>query len=380
MRMVAERQGLGKAMVWSLAAMLAILFLCCHNAAAAPIQLEVTGEYAMGDFDDQESSVSYALYDAEQKAIAQAASYVEKYNQEHGLGLDEMSVEIAASRLIHEQKHDAHWEKSGAKDFRVTVTATYALNTDQLAEYVKTADPKWREMYTEISGVEREEARFREALRKATPSEREKLMHSLHQNGRVVRAIRYANEGLKSDDPQKGIACYTKAVDAWPDFFVGYCFRGELYRDLGKYDLAMEDFNRAIQKNPAFVQAYLHRGDTYSRQNKYDSAIADYTKALELIQSDKNTGDSERQLAYAKRSIAYREKGDIPGAVADANRVIALDSRNSGLGYYLRGMAFASVGDAELAMDDYEKASQAGFEADGLHLLHALIIKALQKA
>ena len=75
-------------------------------------------------------------------------------------------------------------------------------------------------------------------------------------------------------------------------------------------------------------------------------AIADFTKFLDLAMSDT---DLDRE-------------------------------KNSGIGYYLRGMALAMGGDADKAMDDYEKAAQAKFTPDELHLLHEQIMKALRRA
>ena len=379
---------MGKVVARTLAAVLSVLMLYSHGVSAAPTLIEVTGEYTMGDSDDQEAAIAYASYYAQQKAAVQAAAYVEAYNQEQALGLDKLSVEIAAIRIMRELHQEPQWQKTDAQDFKVTVKATFEVDTDQLAEYAKPADAQWQEAYSSskasISGVEREEARLREELRHTQDSEKAKeLTRRLQYNGRLFMAIRYANEGLQANmngNPRAGIACYTKAVNALPDFFGGYCMRGELHKHLGEYDKAIEDFNQSIEINPAFDRAYFHRGEVYYFQNKYDLAVADYTKVLELAMSGKAPKNSELQSAYGMRSIVYREAGDIPKALADAEMVIALDSGNSGIGYYLRGMALAAGGDAEHAMDDYERAEQAGIAPDRLQILHALIIKALQRS
>lgn len=365
-----------------------MVFYSYSVVAAAPTLIETTGEYTMGDSDEQESAIAYASYYAKQKAAVQAVTYVEAYNQEHALGLDKLSVEIAAARIIHEVKHELLWQKTEAQDFKVIFKAEFEVNADQLAEYAKPADAQWREVYSSnqasLSGIEREEARLREELCHTQNSEKaKKLTQRLRYNGRLFMAICYANEGLQASmdgRPKAGIVCYTKAVNVLPDFFGGYCMRGELHNNLGEYDMAIEDFNQAIEINPAFERGYFHRGAAYCFKKQYDLAIADYMKVLELAMSGGSSHNSELLPVYIMRSMAYREVGDFPKAVADANMVISLDSGNSGIGYYLRGMALAAGDDAEHAMDDYEKAGRAGVSPDMLQMLHSLIIKALQKA
>ena len=50
----------------------------------------------------------------------------------------------------------------------------------------------------------------------------------------------------------------------------------------GRYDEAIEEYNKAIELNPNYAIAYARRGQAYFKLEKFDLAIPDLAKALEL--------------------------------------------------------------------------------------------------
>jgi tetratricopeptide (TPR) repeat protein len=49
---------------------------------------------------------------------------------------------------------------------------------------------------------------------------------------------------------------------------------------LGRYEEAIQDFNRALQINPKDKQVYRERGLAFFRQGQYSLAGQDFEKAL----------------------------------------------------------------------------------------------------
>ena len=50
----------------------------------------------------------------------------------------------------------------------------------------------------------------------------------------------------------------------------------------GRYDEAIEKYNKAIELNPNYAIAYAGRGQAYFKLGQYDLAIPDLAKAIEL--------------------------------------------------------------------------------------------------
>ena len=69
-------------------------------------------------------------------------------------------------------------------------------------------------------------------------------------------------------------------------------------------------WSEIIRLNPKDSKAYRRRGLINGCANKFDDAIADFTEAIRI--------DSNNPATYHARAAAYRSKGEIEKAVADA--------------------------------------------------------------
>jgi len=100
-------------------------------------------------------------------------------------------------------------------------------------------------------------------------------------------------------DVQKAITYLDKAIQEKPNFAEAYNNRGNAYREMKQYALAMQDYNRAISLKPNLEKTFNNRGNIYFDQRNFQMAINDYNKALSLNASYK--------LAYLNRGLAYHE-------------------------------------------------------------------------
>ena len=96
--------------------------------------------------------------------------------------------------------------------------------------------------------------------------------------------------------------------------------------------------------NPA---AYFSRGDAKLRKGELEGAIADYDRALEL--------EPKNSYVYWSRGIAKHDKGDLEGSIADYDRAIEIYPKEGDF-YFSRGIAKEDKGDSEGAMSDYDRA------------------------
>lgn len=99
---------------------------------------------------------------------------------------------------------------------------------------------------------------------------------------------------------------------------------------------------------PVDAEYYQRRADSHMVKGEYDLAVADYNKSIEL-----NPKDS---LSYLSRGLSYYNKKAYDLAVADFDKGIALDPKES-MAYYNRGSSFEKMGEIQKAITDYQKAS-----------------------
>ena len=100
-------------------------------------------------------------------------------------------------------------------------------------------------------------------------------------------------------DVKKAVAYLEKAIQEKPNFAEAYNNRGNAYREMKQYALAMQDYNKAISLKPNLEKTFNNRGNIYFDQRNFQMAIADYNKALSL--------NASYNLAYLNRGLAYHE-------------------------------------------------------------------------
>jgi len=66
-----------------------------------------------------------------------------------------------------------------------------------------------------------------------------------------------------------------------PDYADAYNNRGNAYSRLGKYQQAIEDYNKAIRLKPDYADAYHNRGLAYFTQGENKLGCIDAKKACE---------------------------------------------------------------------------------------------------
>ena len=140
----------------------------------------------------------------------------------------------------------------------------------------------------------------------------------------------------------------SQAIEIAPRSFY-YYERAEFYRDQGKPELALADYNQVIQLNPNDAEAYYIRGELYENQGKPELALANYNQLIQL-----NPNDAE---AYFHRAKFYRDQGKPELALADYNQVIQLDPQDA-TAYISRGSLYQDQGKLDLALAEYNQAIQ----------------------
>ncbi len=150
---------------------------------------------------------------------------------------------------------------------------------------------------------------------------------------------------------EEAIQEFNKAIEIDPNNPEIYFYRGNTYADKGDSDKAIDDFTKAIQLDPTNANAYYNRGISYSDKRDLDRAIADYSKTIEL--------DPSYAFAYYNRGLAYGNKGEPDKAIADCTRAIEINPYHA-RSYNVRGISYSLQGKLDKAIADF----RMGLELD----------------
>lgn len=116
-----------------------------------------------------------------------------------------------------------------------------------------------------------------------------------------------------------------KDVGSWHDL-------AALYRDAGKWDLAIDAESHAIAGHPKYAYAYWGRGRAKMEKRDYAAARADFTTAAGLWESrhgfewfvKEERAKDEHVLSYRDRGVCFGHEGKWPEAIADLSRALQM--------------------------------------------------------
>lgn len=131
---------------------------------------------------------------------------------------------------------------------------------------------------------------------------------------------------------EDAVKAYTEIAKLSPDQSEVYVDLGYAYENVGKLDLALENFLKAIDLNSGqYATAYLRAGIVYNRKVDTKSAAAMFDKAEELYRAGSNSEGLNEVLRA--RGILFRNNGEYEKAKAqfqqslDTSRAIGNDAQ-----------------------------------------------------
>jgi Tfp pilus assembly protein PilF len=107
-----------------------------------------------------------------------------------------------------------------------------------------------------------------------------------------------------------------KAIEADPKNAEAYYWRGRTLVNLERLDQGIADFKAAVKFKPDYAEAYDNLGWLASKRGEVDEGIAYLTKSIEF--------KPENAWAFHYRSRLFFSKGDVAGAMKDAEKACSL--------------------------------------------------------
>jgi protein O-mannosyl-transferase len=213
-------------------------------------------------------------------------------------------------------------------------TAAIALNPDYFRAYSNRAIA-----YGKIGRVDKATEDFNKALA-LNPSYSETYLN---------RAEFYGEAGMLD----KALENLDQALVRDPNYAEAYNNRGAVLEKMGQVEKALEDYNRAIDLDPSYYHAYNNKGTLYGKAGSFGEAIASFNKAIAV-----NPGLAD---AYFNRGVTFVFMRQYDSALHDFDRAIVLNP-NDATFYAERGKLYKETGNDKLAVADFRKACDLGYE------------------
>lgn len=181
------------------------------------------------------------------------------------------------------------------------------------------------------------------------------------QGGGAARSAGTGNAGAGSG-PQSDIADLIQKARNEPDNFEAQMGAGGMFREIQRFEQALEFYQRATAVRPTDVEALTRLGDTLFDLQRYTEAEVPYRRALEqsprnvivrmdlgltyFLRQPRNLDAAIREFEEALRidprhektlqnlTAAQIEKGDLSGAKASLRQLVSVNPNNPGVGAF----------------------------------------------
>jgi len=160
-----------------------------------------------------------------------------------------------------------------------------------------------------------------QAIEEITPTpapEEETVPDDFNPQALIDGALQDLNEG----NLRSAISRMDELLAVETDNVDGYLIRGVAYSQLGRYELAADDFSAGIDLAPWNWELYIFRGDVYSQLGDTTGALLDYEQSIAIYPFN--------QTAFARRADLFFQLGDTEAGNVDDRISQALTANSFG--------------------------------------------------
>ena len=131
---------------------------------------------------------------------------------------------------------------------------------------------------------------------------------------------------------EEAVEAYNKALSIKPDLAEVYNNLGNAFRDQDKFEEAIEAYNKALTIKPDYAEAYNNLGNAFRDRGKLEEAIEAYNKALSIkpdyAEAHNNLGNAlQNQGKLDEASASYERAVIIKPDFAEAHRHLSMMKR-----------------------------------------------------
>lgn len=210
------------------------------------------------------------------------------------------------------------------------------LDSDSIYQLVK---QHIQELEKDLSDAQIQKDHILQQLSNLTPS-LEKIPDTNKSNiPQIIQQLTRQLEELKTKNPQlfftvddylkqgdalffegryeEAINIYNKVIQRQPDSYLAHASRGKALRRLGRYEEALKSYEKAIDIKPEDNVGWYGKANALRELQRYDEAITAYNQSLKF--------NPTFEWAWYRKARCYLIKGDIDKALENLEKAIQLN-------------------------------------------------------
>ncbi|MFK7770226.1 MAG: tetratricopeptide repeat protein [Mariniblastus sp.] len=164
--------------------------------------------------------------------------------------------------------------------------------------------------------------------------------------GDSMRLIECSRLRSELGDHVKAIGELTAVLNAAPDQHLAVLVRGDCYRSIKNYSLAISDYSRYLRFFPEDTRALIRRAEMYLSTDRLEHAHVDLAEAMELDQTNFD--------AYLVRSKLHLKEEKLDQALTDCQKAVRLDNQQPEAFSVLAGI-YRKLCDYSRAIEEYSR-------------------------
>ncbi|MBT3593646.1 MAG: tetratricopeptide repeat protein, partial [Hellea sp.] len=144
---------------------------------------------------------------------------------------------------------------------------------------------------------------------------------------------------------EEAIEAYNKALVFNPDYADAHNNIGNVLQDQSKLEDAISAFKKALSLKPNCAEAYCNIGNAFAAQGNLEEAIIAYRKSLSI--------NPDSVVAHSHMAAVFADQGKLEEAIEAYSKALAI---NPDYGDAHNGLSFAllNVGELKRGLDEYE--------------------------
>lgn len=168
-------------------------------------------------------------------------------------------------------------------------------------------------------------------------------------DGDAKRTVECCRLRSEIGDHVNAIDGLSEVIESSPDHHYAVLVRGDCYRAIKNYSLAVADYSRFLSFYPDDFDAIIRRADMFLASNRIQQAHADLDDALEI-----ETASFE---AYLIRSRLFLKEQKLDLALTECQKAVRLDNQKPD-GFGVLAQIYQSLNNYQSAIEEYSRSAE----------------------